>query len=113
MYCGKDSLKPRSGCQKIFGLKRERKQREFWSEFDTKPVTHCIRSEQFKKANVSGAGSEQSLWPWRTSTGRQRKIRILKGSTETSIWWMPFIEDPGVEPDCASSTKKRHGGLTT
>ena len=42
MYCARDSKKLRAWYQKLFDLKRGEEWNEFWSEFETEPVTFCL-----------------------------------------------------------------------
>jgi hypothetical protein len=42
MYNAKDVRQTRAFYQKLFGFKRGHEWTEFWSEFDTEPITLCL-----------------------------------------------------------------------
>jgi len=113
MYCARDSKRLRAWYQKLFGLKRGEEWNEFWSEFDTKPVSFCINGP-----NRTG----KAQWEWNgppaialavhdiraaAAACKKRKVRVLKGPVETSVCWMLFIEDP--EGNCLVLHQRKDG----
>src|SRR5262249_23779682 len=53
VYCTRDMRRTRAFYQKLFGLRRGEEWNNFWSEFDTSPVTLCL----------NGPG-KQPIWDW-------------------------------------------------
>jgi predicted enzyme related to lactoylglutathione lyase len=100
MYCAEDARKLRAWYQRLFGLKRGEEWNEFWSEFDTEPVSLCINGP---------SRSGQAKWEWTGDAAialavddihraaavcRKRKVKMLLGPVETRVCWMLFIQDP-------------------
>jgi predicted enzyme related to lactoylglutathione lyase len=116
MYCAKDMRHTRDFYRQLFGLKRGHEWNDFWSEFDTSPVTLCLNGPSTRK---------DPMWDWNgpacvgfavddvrvaVETCRQRKVKVLHGPVETSVCWMAWIEDPDGNRICLHSRKNGTAG---
>jgi predicted enzyme related to lactoylglutathione lyase len=104
MYCTKDMRKTRGFYQKLFGFGRGEEWNNFWSEFNTEPVTLCL----------NGPGPTEK-WDWQGSAAialavedihaaiqqcRKRRVKILMEPVKTRVCWMAFIADPAGNRIC-------------
>lgn len=114
MYCTKDMRRTRAFYQKLFGLKRGGEWNDFWSEFDTLPVTLCLNGPSTKpKWNWQGpAAVALAVEDIHTAIAqsRRRRVKILIEPVETSVCWMAFIADPDGNRICLHQRKDGTAG---
>src|SRR5260370_41317819 len=116
MYCTPRMRRTRSFYQSLFGFKPGAEWTDFWSEFDTKPVTLCLNGP-----------SNKPPWNWQGPAAialavhdihatirecRRRRVRVLIAPVETSVCWMAFIPDPGGNRICLHQRKDGTAGST-
>ena len=114
MYCAKDMSGTRSFYQDLFGLKPGGEWNEFWSEFDTQPVTFCLNGP-----------SEKPEWNWQGPASialavhdihaaidqcRRRGVKILAEPIESRVCWMALIADPAGNRVCLHQRKDGTAG---
>jgi len=100
--------------QKLFGFKRGEEWNNFWSEFQTSPVTLCLNGP-----------NDSPKWNWQGPAAialavgdihaaikecRRRKVKILLSPVETSVCWMAFIADPEGNRICLHQRKDGTAG---
>lgn len=117
MYHTNDMAGTRAFYQKLFGFKPGEEWEEFWSEFDTAPLTLCLND------NTSRAGDPK--WDWAGSACvalavddvtaaiakcRAQGVKILIEPVETSVCWMAWIADPAGNRLCLHSRKDGSSG---
>src|SRR5215471_19160372 len=84
MYCTKNIRRTRAFYQRLFGFKPGEEWNDFWSEFDTSPVTLCLNGPNKRKRDPN--------WDWQGPAAvalavpdvraairqcRRRKVKIL------------------------------------
>ena len=114
MYCTRDMRRTRAFYQKLFGFKRGEEWNNFWSEFQTSPVTLCLNGP-----------NDSPKWNWQGPAAialavgdihaaikkcRRRKVKILLSPVETSVCWMAFIADPEGNRICLHQRKDGTAG---
>jgi predicted enzyme related to lactoylglutathione lyase len=114
MYCTTNMRRTRAFYQKLFGFKRGHEWNNFWSEFNTEPMTLCL----------NGPG-KNSKWDWQGPAAvalavpnihqaikecRRRKVKVLIEPIETSVCWMAFIADPEGNRICLHQRKDGTAG---
>ena len=109
MYNAKDVRKTRAFYQKLFGFKRGHEWTEFWSEFDTEPLTLClngtsktIRPEWNWMGTPCVALAVDDV-PAAIVKCRKRGVKILIPPVETRVCWMAWIADPAGNRICLHS----------
>ena len=116
MYNAKDVRKTRAFYQKLFGFKRGHEWTEFWSEFDTEPLTLClngtsktIRPEWNWMGTPCVALAVDDV-PAAIVKCRKRGVKILIPPGETRVCWMAWIADPAGNRICLHSRKDGTAG---
>ena len=116
MYNAKDVRKTRAFYQKLFGFKRGHEWSEFWSEFDTKPLTLClngtsktIRPEWNWMGTPCVALAVDDV-PSAIAKCRQRGVKVVIPPVETRVCWMAWIADPAGNRICLHSRKDGTAG---
>ena len=114
MYCTKDMRKTRGFYQRLFGLKKGGEWNNFWSEFQTEPLTLCLNGPSEKpKWNWQGAACVALAVddvPTAIATCRKRRVKILIEPVETRVCWMAWIADPDGNRICLHSRKDGTAG---
>src|SRR5258707_10798228 len=114
MYCTRDMRKTRAFYQKLFGLNRGGEWGNFWSEFETAPVTLCLNGPSRKPArNWHGPpaiGLAVADIHAAISECRRQKVKVLMEPVETSVCWMSFIADPDGNRICLHQRKDGTAG---
>ncbi|MFM1850783.1 MAG: hypothetical protein RIS54_467 [Verrucomicrobiota bacterium] len=116
MYNTKDIRKTRAFYQKLFGFRRGEEWNDWWSEFETEPLTLCL----------NGNGHERHPdWDWSgpacvalavddvpaaIAKCRKHKVKVLIPPTETRVCWMAWIADPDGNRICLHSRKDGSAG---
>lgn len=116
MYNTKDVHKTRAFYQKLFGFKRGHEWNDFWSEFDTAPLTFCLNG-------VSTSPDPKWNWfgpacvalavdnvPAAIALCRKRRVKVLIPPVETRVCWMAWIADPAGNRICLHSRKDGTAG---
>ena len=116
MYNAKDVRKTRAFYQKLFGFKRGHEWNDFWTEFDTEPITFCLNGP---------AKNHDPAWDWigtpcialavddvRKAIGacKKRGVKIVIPPVETRVCWMAWIADPAGNRVCLHSRKDGTAG---
>jgi predicted enzyme related to lactoylglutathione lyase len=116
MYCTKNLRRTRDFYRQLFGLKRGHEWNDFWSEFDTSPLTLCLNGTATRK---------DPMWNWSgpacvafavddvraaVAACRKRKVKVLLGPVETRVCWMAWIADPAGNRICLHSRKDGTAG---
>jgi predicted enzyme related to lactoylglutathione lyase len=116
MYCTRDMRRTRKFYQELFGLKRGEEWNDFWSEFQTAPVTLCLNGP---------SKSDDPKWNWQGTAAvalavgdiraavaecRRRRVQVLQAPVETSVCWMAFIADPEGNRICLHQRKDGTAG---
>lgn len=116
MYNAKDVRQTRAFYQKLFGFKRGHEWTEFWSEFDTEPITLClngtsktIRPEWNWMGTPCVALAVDDV-PGAIAKCRKRGVKILIPPVETRVCWMAWIADPAGNRICLHSRKDGTAG---
>jgi predicted enzyme related to lactoylglutathione lyase len=116
MYNAKDVRKTRAFYQKLFGFKRGHEWTEFWSEFDTEPLTLClngtsktIRPEWNWMGTPCVALAVDDV-PSAIAKCRKRGVKIVIPPVETRVCWMAWIADPAGNRICLHSRKDGTAG---
>lgn len=116
MYNAKDIRPTRAFYQKLFGFKRGHEWTEFWSEFDTKPLTFAlnglsktIRPEWDWQGAACMALAVDDV-PDAVAKCRKRGVKILIEPVETRVCWMAWIADPAGNRICLHSRKDGTAG---
>ncbi|MBS0633719.1 MAG: VOC family protein [Verrucomicrobia bacterium] len=117
MYNTKEMKATRAFYQKLFGFKRGHEWSEFWSEFDTAPLTFCLND------GTSRAGDPKWDWdgaacvalavddvPAAIAKCRKQGVKILIEPVETRVCWMAWIADPAGNRICLHSRKDGSAG---
>jgi len=117
MYNTKEMKATRAFYQKLFGFKRGHEWSEFWSEFDTAPLTFCLND------GTSRAGDPKWDWdgaacvalavddvPAAIEKCRKQGVKILIEPVETRVCWMAWIADPAGNRICLHSRKDGSAG---
>ena len=114
MYCTKDLTRTRAFYRDLFGFKRGEEWNDFWSEFETSPITLCLN-----------APSDKPQWNWQGPAAvalavddihaaiaecRRRKVKVLIEPVETRVCWMAFIADPDGNRICLHQRKDGTAG---
>lgn len=117
MYNTKDMVETRAFYQDLFGFKQGEEWTEFWSEFDTEPITLCL--------NDGTSRAHDKKWDWQGAACvalavddvpsaiaqcRKRGVKILIEPVETSVCWMAWIADPAGNRLCLHSRKDGSAG---
>ena len=116
MYNAKDVRKTRAFYQKLFGFKRGHEWTEFWSEFDTEPLTLAINgtSKTIRPEwNWMGAPCVALAVddvPSAIAKCRKRGVKVLIPPVETRVCWMSWIADPAGNRICLHSRKNGTAG---
>jgi predicted enzyme related to lactoylglutathione lyase len=116
MYNAKDLRTTRAFYQKLFGFKRGHEWTDWWSEFDTKPLTFCLNGPRH---------SDHADWDWSGAACvalavdnvpdaiakcRKHGAKILIEPVETRVCWMTWIADPAGNRICLHSRKDGTAG---
>ena len=114
MYCAKDMRKTRAFYQRLFGFKPGGEWNDFWSEFQTHPVTLCLNGPG-KKPNRDWQGSAAIALAVPDIHAairqcRRRKVTVLLDPVETTVCWMAFIQDPEGNRICLHQRKDGTAG---
>ena len=116
MYNAKYVRKTRAFYQQLFGFKRGHEWSEFWSEFDTEPLTLClngtsktIRPEWNWMGTPCVALAVDDV-PGAIAKCRKRGVKILIPPVETRVCWMAWIADPVGNRICLHSRKNGTAG---
>ena len=116
MYNARDVRKTRAFYQQLFGFKRGHEWSEFWSEFDTEPLTLClngtsktIRPEWNWMGTPCVALAVDDV-PGAVAKCRKRGVKILIPPVETRVCWMAWIADPAGNRICLHSRKDGSAG---
>ena len=116
MYNAKDVRKTRAFYQQLFGFRRGHEWSEFWSEFDTEPLTLClngtsktIRPEWNWMGTPCVALAVDDV-PGAIAKCRKRGVKILIPPVETRVCWMAWIADPAGNRICLHSRKEGTAG---
>ncbi len=117
MYSTRDMRATRDFYQTLFGFRPGEEWEDFWSEFDTEPVTLCLND------GSSRAGDPQYDWHGSACVGlavddvpaavekcRTAGVKILIEPVETSVCWMAWIADPAGNRLCLHSRKDGTAG---
>lgn len=116
MYNSKDVRKTRAFYQKLFGFKRGHEWNEFWSEFDTEPLTFCLNGVSknpdpkwnwFGPACVALAVDDVRA---AVAKCRKHRVKVLIPPVETRVCWMAWIADPAGNRICLHSRKDGTAG---
>jgi predicted enzyme related to lactoylglutathione lyase len=116
MYSAKDMRKTRAFYQKIFGFKRGHEWSEFWSEFDTEPLTLCLNSTsktirpEWNWTGTPCVALAVDDVPKAVAKCRKRGVKILIPPVETRVCWMAWIADPAGNRICLHSRKDGSAG---
>lgn len=116
MYNAKDVRKTRAFYQELFGFKRGHEWTEFWSEFDTKPLTLCLNGTSKKiRPEWNWLGTPCVALavddvPGAITKCRKRRVKILIEPVETRVCWMAWIADPAGNRICLHSRKNGSAG---
>ncbi|HET7535631.1 MAG TPA: VOC family protein, partial [Candidatus Didemnitutus sp.] len=111
MYNTKDLRATRAFYQKLFGFKRGEEWTDWWSEFDTKPLTLCLNGNEHQRhpewdwsgpACVALAVDDV---PAAVEQCRKNGVTVLIEPTETRVCWMAWIADPDGNRICLHSRK--------
>jgi predicted enzyme related to lactoylglutathione lyase len=117
MYCAKNIRRTRAFYQRLFGFGPGEEWNDFWSEFETSPVTLCLNGRNKRKRDPN--------WEWQGPPAvalavadvraairecRRRKVKILLQPVETSVCWMAFIADPDGNRICLHQRKDGTAG---
>jgi hypothetical protein len=96
MYNAKDIRPTRAFYQKLFGFKRGHEWTEFWSEFDTEPLTFClnglsktVRPEWNWQGAACMALAVDDV-PDAVAKCRKLRVKILIEPVETRVCWMAW-----------------------
>jgi len=116
MYNAKDVRKTRAFYQKIFGFKRGHEWTDFWTEFDTEPITLCLNG-------VSKTVRPEWNWmgtpcvalavddvPAAIAKCRKHGVKVVIPPVETRVCWMSWIVDPAGNRICLHSRKDGTAG---
>ena len=116
MYNTKDIRRTRAFYQKLFGFKRGHEWNDFWSEFDTEPLTFCLNGvptrpdpkwNWFGPACVALAVDDV---PKAIAKCRKHRVKVLIPPVETRVCWMAWIADPAGNRICLHSRKDGTAG---
>ena len=114
MYCTQDMRKTRGFYQRLFGLKKGGEWNNFWSEFQTEPLTLCLHGPSDKpKWNWQGAACVALAVddvPKAIATCRKRRVKVLIEPVETRVCWMAWIAAPDGNRICLHSRKDGTAG---
>jgi predicted enzyme related to lactoylglutathione lyase len=114
MYCTRDMRKTRAFYQNLFGLKRGGEWTDFWTEFETSPVTLCLNGpSQRRNRNWQGPAAIALAVPdihAAIEACRRQKVKVLMKPVETSVCWMSFIADPDGNRICLHQRKDGTAG---
>ena len=116
MYNAKDVRKTRAFYQKLFGFKRGSEWTEFWSEFDTQPLTFCLNGTsktirpEWNWMGEPCVGLAVDDVPAAIAICRKRGVKILIPPVETRVCWMAWIADPAGNRICLHSRKDGTAG---
>lgn len=117
MYNTKTMRKTRAFYQKLFGFRPGEEWEDFWSEFDTAPLTLCLNDGTSRK--------DDPKWDWHGAACvalavddvpaaikacRKRRVKILIEPVETRVCWMAWIADPEGNRICLHSRKNGSAG---
>lgn len=117
MYNTKNIRKTRAFYQKLFGFEKGEEWSDFWSEFDTHPLTLCL--------NDGTTRSSDPKWNWHgaacvalavddvpkaVAMCRKRRVKVLIPPVETRVCWMAWIADPDGNRICLHSRKDGTAG---
>jgi len=116
MYNTRDIRKTRAFYQRLFGWEAGEEWNDFWSEFETAPLTFCL----------NGNGDEPDpAWDWEGAACvalavddvraaikvcRRRRVPVLIEPVETRVCWMAWIADPDGNRICLHSRKDGSAG---
>ena len=117
MYNTKDMHGTRAFYQNLFGFKPGEEWEDFWSEFDTAPITLCLNDGTSRKDNPKwnwdGAACIALAVddvPGAVAKCRAEGVKILIEPVETSVCWMAWIADPAGNRLCLHSRKDGSAG---
>jgi predicted enzyme related to lactoylglutathione lyase len=116
MYNTKDTRKTRAFYQNLFGFKRGHEWNDWWSEFDTAPLTFCLNGtahERHPDWDWDGAACMALAVddvPAAVAKCRKRGVKILIEPVETRVCWMAWIADPAGNRICLHSRKDGSAG---
>lgn len=116
MYNAKNIRTTRAFYQKLFGFKRGHEWTDWWSEFDTAPLTFCLNGPEHDRHGEwdwSGAACVALAVddvPAAIEKCRKRGVKILIEAVETRVCWMAWIQDPAGNRICLHSRKDGTAG---
>ncbi|MBX3748892.1 MAG: VOC family protein [Opitutaceae bacterium] len=116
MYNTKEIRKTRAFYQKLFGFKRGHEWNDWWSEFDTAPLTFCLNGTEHERHPEWDWGGAACVAlavddvPAAIAKCRKRGVKILIEPVETRVCWMAWIADPAGNRICLHSRKDGTAG---